>query len=76
MNEIKNDPMALLFGMFTEQAMEATSRITELVNKYKANNIDVIPISEIEDCMKKGVEKATGEDSFMSKMLKNSNLNI
>lgn len=48
MSELNKNPMAILLGAMIETSMESQQLIHELVNKYKANGVDVIPISEIE----------------------------
>lgn len=67
--ELKSNPMGLLLSLSIDSALVTHSAIIDLVNKYKANSIDAIPISEIENCIKKGIEKATGKDGLMASIL-------
>ena len=73
MENLKQNPMAMLLTMSIEANMETSNNIQKLVSKYEANNIDVIPISEIKKCFVNGVTKALDEDSLMNKLLKEEN---
>jgi len=42
-------------------SMNFSAAMIEIVFKYKANNIDVIPISEIEKAMSDSITKALNE---------------
>lgn len=70
MSELNKNPMAILLGAMIETSMESQQLIHELVNKYKANGVDVIPISEIEKCFQSGIDKIKDENSLTSKLLK------
>ena len=73
MENLKQNPMAMLLTMSIEANMETSNNIHKLISKYEANNIDVIPISEIKECFANGVKKALDEDSLMNKLLKEEN---
>lgn len=73
MKNLKQNPMAMLFAMSIEANMESVNNIQKLISKYEANNIDVIPISEIRECFVNGVKKALDKDSLMNKMSKEEN---
>lgn len=73
MENLKQNPMAMLFVMSIEANMESVNNIQKLISKYEANNIDVIPISEIRECFANGVKKALDKDSLMNKMSKEEN---
>jgi hypothetical protein len=64
----KFDPMRLMFGMMVESFLETGKLLHELVLKYKANNIDVIPISELEAIESKGIEKTLSKGSLTQKL--------
>lgn len=64
------DSMQFMFAMATETSLEFNKLVTELIQKYKANNIDVIPIKELEKCQCESMEKALGENSFVSSIMK------
>lgn len=66
---MKNDPMKFIFGMMVESSLEVASGLHEIINKYKANNIDVIPISDLEKILHKGVEKTMEEGSLTKHLL-------
>lgn len=66
----KTNPMALMMAMAVESSLESTSKIIELVSKYKASGVDVVPISEIDECLKSGTKKVMSEDSLTASMLK------
>ncbi len=68
-NETLRDPMNLMIGMMIDTSMETTHKLIEVVNKYRASNIDVIPISEIEACLEAGHKKATSPDGLLKKMI-------
>lgn len=59
----------LMFTMMFESQGYVFNGIHELVQKYKSNNIDVIPISEIEQIYSEAVRKSSGKDSLVNKML-------
>lgn len=62
------DPMKLMFGMMVESSLETGKLLHELVLKYKANNIDVVPISELEAIEAKGIEKTLSKGSMTQKL--------
>lgn len=70
MEDNKNfDPMKLMLSMMVESSMETGKLLHELILKYKANNIDVIPISELEAIEAKGIEKTLAEGSLTKKLV-------
>lgn len=73
MDNLKQNPMAMIFAMSIEANMVIVNQIQNLITKYEANGIDVIPVSEIQNCFKTGIEKSTKEDSLVSKLLKEAN---
>ena len=66
---MKNDPMKFIFGMMVESSLEVAQGVHEIINKYKANNIDVVPISDLEKILHKGVEKTMEEGSLTKHLL-------
>ncbi len=68
-NDIKKDPMALMLGMVIDSTMETTHKLIEIVNKYEAAGIDVIPINELKECLSAGHKKSLSEDGFLNKVL-------
>lgn len=43
---------------------------TELINKYKANGVDVVPISELENCQRQSLEQSLGKGSLIEHLMK------
>lgn len=68
-NEIKNNPMAMMLTMAVDSSMAVHSELTNIISKYKSNNIDVVPIRELEDCIEKSVKKSLGDDGLLKKMM-------
>lgn len=73
MDNLKQNPMAMIFAMSIETNMVTVNEIQRLIAKYEANGVDVIPISEIQNCFKMGIEKSINENSLISKLLKEAN---
>lgn len=73
MDNLKQNPMAMMLTMSIEANMVIVNEIQRLIGKYEANGVDVIPISEIQNCFKTGFKKSTDKDSLVSKLLKEEN---
>lgn len=65
-----NFGMKFMMAMSVETSLEFNKLVTELIQKYKANNIDVIPITELEKCQCESMKKALGENSLLSSIMK------
>ena len=65
-----NFVMKFMMAMSVETSLEFNKLVTELIQKYRANNIDVIPIKELEECQCKSMKKALGENSLLSSIMK------
>lgn len=63
-----NFGMKLIIAMAVETSLEFGRLVNELILKYKANNIDVIPIKELEECQRESMKKATEDNSLLSSM--------
>ena len=48
-----NFVMKFMMAMSVETSLEFNKLVTELIQKYRANNIDVIPIKDLEVCQRK-----------------------
>lgn len=59
----------LMFAMMFETQGKVFNGIHKLIQKYKANNVDVIPISEIEKVFQGAISTSIGKDSLVGKML-------
>lgn len=68
-DKLKSNPMAMMLAMAIDTSMASTSKIQELMNKYKASGVDVIPISELEQCISSSVEHATSEKGLLNSIL-------
>lgn len=68
-DKFKTNPMAMMLAMAIDTSMASTSKIKELMDKYKASGVDVIPISELEQCINSGIEHATSEKGLLNSML-------
>ena len=62
--------LKLMMAMSVQTSMEFQSLVTELISKYKANNIDVIPIKELDECLQKSIEKSLSPEGFLASMVK------
>lgn len=70
MEENKNlDPMKLLFGMMVESSLVVGQKLSTLIHKYEANNIDVVPISELKEIIAQGMRKTMEEGSLTNHLL-------
>lgn len=65
-----NFGMKFMMTMLVETSLEFNKLVNKLISKYKANNVDVIPIRELEECQCKSMKKALGENSLLSSILK------
>ena len=65
-----NFGMKFMMAMSVETSLEFNKLVTELIQKYEANNIDVIPIKELEECQCKSMKKALEENSLLSSIMK------
>lgn len=68
--DLRGNPMALVMSMMIDSSLESTHKVIGLVNKYEANNIDVIPISEIKEALNAGHKKVMDDNSLTSSLLK------
>lgn len=66
---IEMNPIKFLVGMTIEACMETNKLLHELILKYKANNIDVIPISELEAIEVKGIKKTLAKGSLTKQFI-------
>lgn len=71
--ENNNNPMNFILSMMVESSLETGKELHELISKYKANGIDVVPISELEAIQIKGIEKSLKEDSLTQTLMKGKN---
>lgn len=62
--------LKLMMAMSVQTSMEFQSLVNDLISKYKANGVDVIPISELESCMHKSIEKSLSPEGFLASMMK------
>lgn len=66
---VKDNPSMLMGGFIVDVSTCCMSKIIDLVNKYKAHNIDVVPISEIEQVIKESYDHALRGDGLIKKLL-------
>lgn len=64
---------SLMTSVAIETALSTTSALIDVVKKYEAAGIDVVPISELKVCMEAGMEAALKEDSVTTRILKGMN---
>lgn len=72
-NESMQEPpmgLKLMLAMSVQTGMEFQKLVSDLISKYKANNIDVIPIKELEECMHKSIDKSLSPDGIMASIMK------
>lgn len=69
-DKFKTNPMAMMLAMAIDTSMSSTSKIKDLMDKYKASGVDVIPISELEQCFSQSIEHATSEKGLLNSILK------
>lgn len=62
--------LKLMMAVSVQTSMEFQSLVNDLISKYKANNIDVIPIKELEECIHKSIEKSLSPEGFLASMVK------
>lgn len=51
-----------MMALSVDTVMHFQHTVIDLMNKYRANNIDVVPISELENCMQESVSQALGSE--------------
>lgn len=66
MDELKR----VLVGLVVESSIEATKALHELINDYESKGETSIPIEKLKECIGKGIEEATKENSLTSSMMK------
>ncbi len=72
-NEGMQEPqmgLKLMLAMSVQTSIEFQHLANDLISKYEANNIDVIPIKELKECMNKSVEKSLSPQGFLASMMK------
>lgn len=71
--EIAKDPMSIIFGAMVEQALETSTKLTQLLTIYRNRGETSIPISELDECVTAGMTKAFSKESLTYKMLNRQN---
>ena len=64
--DFKKDPMGLITTVMIDSSLKSCNKIISLINKYEANGVDVIPISEI----RQALDEARGESLSDKGLLK------
>lgn len=64
----------MMTGITVEAAIEGMTNVTNLVQKYSAAGVDVVPIKDLEQAMRKGFKAALSEDSLTQKLIKKGKL--
>lgn len=64
------DVKMVMTGMAVEAAIEGMANIANLVSKYNAAGIDVIPVKELDQAMRKGFRAALSEGSLTQRLMK------
>ena len=59
----------LMTSMAVEVSINVASGVHDLMMKYKANNIDVVPISEIEKIYADSVSRVKTKDSLTTSLM-------
>lgn len=54
---MENNMQKFLAAIVLDSALNIQSKIVDLIQKYKHDNIDLVPISEIENCIKQSIEE-------------------
>ena len=60
----------VMTGIVVEAAIEGMENISKLVEKYSAAGVDVVPIKELKQAMRKGFKAALSEDSLTQRLIK------
>lgn len=71
--ELSKDPMGILLSAMVEQALETSSKLTQLLTVYRDKGETSIPISELDECVLAGMRKALGKDGLTYKMMNRQN---
>lgn len=71
--ELSKDPMGILLGAMIEQALETSSKLTQLLTVYRDKGETSIPISELDECITAGMNKAFSKNSLTYKLLNRQN---
>lgn len=60
----------IMTGMAIDAAVEGMANISKLVEKYSAAGMDMVPIKELNQAMRKGFKAAMSEDSITQRLIK------
>lgn len=67
--DFKKDPFGLMTAVMIDSSMKSCGKIIELMNKYEANGIDVIPIKDIREALTKARDEALGNEGLLKSIL-------
>jgi hypothetical protein len=71
--DMKKNPLALMLALSVDTSMKFTAEINNLIKKYQANGVDVIPIKEIEELQATTLKESMENDnSLVNSILKDS----
>ena len=71
--ELAKDPMSIILSAMVEQALETSSKLTQLLTVYRDKGETSIPISELDECVTAGMTKAFSRESLTYKMMNRQN---
>ena len=60
----------VLVRLVVESSIETTKALHELINDYESKGETSVPIEKLKECISKGFEEATKENSLTSSMMK------
>lgn len=67
--DFKKDPMGLITAVMIDSSLKSCNKIIGLIHKYEANNVDVIPISEIRQALDEAREESLGDTGLLKTIL-------
>lgn len=68
--ELKSQPESVIMTVAVDAAIGVLRMIDDLVDKYEAAGVEVIPISEIKNIRKDALKRALGNGGLLKKLLK------
>ena len=68
---VKSDPRAMMFGIMVDSALHLQRNLITFIEEAKKQGKSEVSISEMDAILHKSIEESfSGEDSFVSKLMK------
>lgn len=67
--DFKKDPLGLMTAVIIDSSLKSYNKIIDLINKYEANGVDVIPISEIRQALNEARSESLSDKGLLKAIL-------